>query len=52
MIKKKFKVIDGVRYHSDRPDRCRDCKFWKNRVVGCTLGNRGEAEDLFPVYGL
>ena len=38
MIKKKIKVIDGIKYYSDRPDRCRDCKFWKNRVVGCTLG--------------
>ena len=29
MIKKKIKVIDGVKYYFDRPDRCRDCKFWK-----------------------
>ena len=38
MIKKKFKVIDGVRYHSDRPDRCRKCRFWKNRSRGCVFG--------------
>ena len=38
MIKKKIKVIGGVKYYSDRPDRCRDCKFWKNRATGCTLG--------------
>ena len=41
-------LIDGVRYHKDRPascryhkDRpasCRQCYFWKNRKVGCTLG--------------
>ena len=31
-------VIDGVRYHADRPQSCRACYFWKNRKVGCTLG--------------
>ena len=31
-------IIDGVRYHSDRPSSCRGCYFWKNRKVGCTLG--------------
>ena len=32
-------VIDGVRYHADRPRNCRGCYFWKNRKVGCTLGS-------------
>ena len=32
-------VIDGIRYHADRPSNCRGCYFWKNRKVGCTLGN-------------
>lgn len=31
-------LIDGVRYHKDRPASCRQCYFWKNRKVGCTLG--------------
>ena len=31
-------VIDGVRYHADRPKSCRGCYFWKNRKVGCSLG--------------
>lgn len=31
-------VIDGIRYHADRPASCRLCYFWKNRKVGCTLG--------------
>ena len=31
-------MIDGVRYHKDRPASCRQCYFWKNRKVGCTLG--------------
>ena len=31
-------VIDGARYHADRPRSCRACYFWKNRKVGCTLG--------------
>ena len=22
-------IIDGVRYHSDRPSSCRGCYFWK-----------------------
>lgn len=31
-------LIDGIRYHKDRPASCRQCYFWKNRKVGCTLG--------------
>ena len=31
-------VIEGVRYHSDRPTTCRACYFWKNRKLGCMLG--------------
>ena len=31
-------MIDGVRYHADRPRSCRACYFWKNRKAGCTLG--------------
>ena len=31
-------LIDGVRYHKDRPASCRQCYFWKNRKAGCTLG--------------
>ncbi len=31
-------LIDGVHYHKDRPASCRQCYFWKNRKVGCTLG--------------
>ena len=31
-------LIDGVRYHKDRPARCHQCYFWKIRKVGCTLG--------------
>lgn len=33
-------VIDGLRYHKDRPASCRRCYFWKNHKVGCTLGKR------------
>jgi hypothetical protein len=32
-------LIDGIRYHKDRPASCRQCYFWKNRKGGCTLGN-------------
>ena len=32
-------LIDGVRYHKDRPASCRQCYFWKNRKVGCMLGS-------------
>lgn len=38
MSKKKTKVIDGVRYYFDRPSNCKHCFFWKNRKVGCSLG--------------
>ena len=38
MSKDKIIIIDGVRYHSDRPSNCRRCYFWKNRKAGCTLG--------------
>ena len=38
MRKGKIVVIEGVRYYADRPAKCRDCYFWKNRKVGCTLG--------------
>ncbi len=31
-------LIDGVRYHKDRPASCRQCYFWKNRKAGCSLG--------------
>ena len=27
-------VIEGVRFHSDRPSTCRVCYFWKNRKSG------------------
>lgn len=36
--KRKTKLIDGVRYYTDRPSDCRNCFFWKNRKKGCTLG--------------
>ena len=31
-------LIDGLRYHKDRPKSCRKCYFWKNRKTGCQLG--------------
>ena len=34
----KTKVIDGIRYHADRPDSCRSCYFYKNKAIGCILG--------------
>lgn len=34
----KAKVIDGIRYHADRPDSCRACYFYKNKAIGCILG--------------
>ena len=37
-MSKKIKVIDGIRYHADRPDSCRACYFYKNRKIGCILG--------------
>lgn len=36
--KRKTKIINGVRYYADRPNDCRNCWFWKNKAVGCTLG--------------
>ena len=41
MSKDKIIIIDGVRYHSDRPSNCRKCYFWKNRKAGCTLSLPG-----------
>ena len=38
MSKDNIIIIDGVRYHSDRPLNCRGCYFWKNRKAGCSLG--------------
>ena len=37
-MSKRIKVIDGIRYHADRPDSCRACYFYKNRKIGCILG--------------
>ena len=31
-------MIDGVRYHADRPKDCSNCFFFKNRKKGCSLG--------------
>ena len=31
-------VIEGVRYHDDRPKSCERCFFWKNKRTGCILG--------------
>lgn len=31
-------IIDGVRYHADRPSSCKNCFFWKNNKKGCVLG--------------
>ena len=31
-------LVDGVSYYSDRPENCKKCFFWKNRKVGCILG--------------
>ena len=38
MYNNKTILINGVRYHKERPASCRQCYFWKNRKVGCTLG--------------
>lgn len=35
---RKTKMIDGIRYHADRPDSCRACYFYKNRKIGYILG--------------
>ena len=39
-MKKEIITIGGVRYYADRPARCRDCFFWKNRKDGCSLGTQ------------
>lgn len=31
-------ILNGVRYHRDRPRCCRDCYFWQNHKRGCILG--------------
>ncbi len=31
-------IIDGIKYHADRPRSCRGCFFWQNRKKGCALG--------------
>ena len=38
MEDRNYIMIDGVRYHADRPADCRFCQFWKNRRRGCILG--------------
>ncbi len=38
--KRKTILIDGIRYYEDRPESCRKCFFWKNRKVGCILGEQ------------
>ena len=38
MSRGKYKLIDGVRYHADRPWNCKNCFWWKNKKVGCLLG--------------
>ena len=37
-MRKESAIIDDVRYHKSRPKSCRECFWWKNRKVGCTLG--------------
>ncbi len=37
-LRKESAIIDDVRYHKSRPKSCRECFWWKNRKVGCTLG--------------
>ena len=37
---RKIIVISGIRYYVDRPKNCKDCFFWKNRKVGCILGEK------------
>ena len=37
-MRKESAIIDGGRYHKSRPKSCRECFWWKNRKVGCTLG--------------
>ncbi len=38
MTEEKIILIDGIRYHADRPSSCRFCYWWKNRKKGCILG--------------
>lgn len=38
MVEERIILIDGIRYHADRPSNCKYCFFWKNRKKGCTLG--------------
>ena len=38
MSKDNIIIIDGLRYHADRPRNCRACFFWKNRKTGCEPG--------------
>lgn len=33
-------MIEGIRYHRDRPANCSQCYFWKNRKSGCVLGEK------------
>lgn len=35
---KKTIVIEDIRYYADRPSSCKGCYFWKNKKVGCVLG--------------
>ena len=38
--KKRTILIDGIRYYDGKPKTCRECFFWKNRKVGCILGEQ------------
>lgn len=38
MAEQRLIVVNGVRYHADRPLDCALCAFWKNRKAGCILG--------------
>ncbi len=31
-------MMEGARYHKDRPKSCKLCYYWKNRTEGCVLG--------------
>ena len=35
-------IIDGVRYHSDRPSSCRGCYFWKEKPEGRLHARQGK----------
>lgn len=39
-MKRKTILIDGIHYYADKPASCRKCFFWKNRKVGCILGEQ------------